>query len=55
MNGAWISPGGQRLDTEVAQQAGVSRAAAQKWIESGLVAVNGAQRPKIIRHSRATW
>ena len=46
MNGAWISPGGQRLDTEVAQQAGVSRAAAQKWIESGLVAVNGAQRPK---------
>jgi 23S rRNA pseudouridine1911/1915/1917 synthase len=38
--------GGQRLDQVVAELAGVSRAAATRWIEAGRVLVDGRARPK---------
>ena len=37
---------GQRLDQVVAELAGVSRAAAARWIEAGRVLVDGRARPK---------
>jgi 23S rRNA pseudouridine1911/1915/1917 synthase len=40
---------GERLDVFVAARAGVSRAAAQRWIDAGLVTVGGRVRPK--RHA----
>ena len=42
----WVSEGGRRLDSEISARAGVSRAAAQKWLDAGLVLVDGQARPK---------
>ena len=42
----WVSEGGRRLDSEISARAGVSRAAAQKWLDAGLVLVDGQTRPK---------
>ena len=42
----WVSEGGRRLDSEISARAGVSRAAAQKWLNAGLVLVDGQARPK---------
>ena len=42
----WVSEGGLRLDSEISARAGVSRAAAQKWLDAGLVLVDGQARPK---------
>jgi 23S rRNA pseudouridine1911/1915/1917 synthase len=41
-----VSAGGRRLDEVVAELAGVSRAAAARWIADGRVLVDGRQRPK---------
>ena len=42
----WVSEGGRRLDCVISARAGVSRAAAQKWLDAGLVLVDGQARPK---------
>lgn len=42
----WVSEGGRRLDSEISARAGISRAAAQKWLDAGLVLVDGQARPK---------
>ena len=42
----WVSEGGRRLDSEISARADVSRAAAQKWLDAGLVLVDGQARPK---------
>ncbi len=42
----WVSEGGRGLDSEISARAGVSRAAAQKWLDAGLVLVDGQARPK---------
>ena len=42
----WVSEGGRRLDSEISARAGVSRAAAQKWLDAELVLVDGQARPK---------
>jgi 23S rRNA pseudouridine1911/1915/1917 synthase len=41
-----VSAGGRRLDEVVAELAGVSRAAAARWIADGRVLVDGRPRPK---------